>query len=162
MNITITFRQMPASAALTKHVQEKAAKLQKFLRQPMSAKVTLSLDRLKHVAEARISSGGQHLEAKETNDDMYASVDKVIDKLERQIRGMKGTKQSKTRRGGATLRGGSSVPPAEGTDGASAEQLATTQPRTVKVALKTQPDKSSRPKLPVNRSRTMTKRSQAR
>ena len=159
MNITITFRQMPASAALTKHVQEKAAKLQKFLRQPMSAKVTLSLDRLKHVAEARISSGGQHLEAKETNDDMYASVDKVIDKLERQIRGMKGTKQSKTRRGGATVRGGSSVPPAQGTDGAPAEVV---QPRTVRVAIKTQSDQPSRAKLPVNRSRTTTRRSRAR
>ncbi len=158
MNITITFRQMPASAALTKHVQEKAAKLQKFLRQPMSAKVTLSLDRLKHVAEARISSGGQHLEARETNDDMYASVDKVIDKLERQIRGMKGTKESKARRGGATVRGGSAAPPAQGTDGAPAE----VQPRTVRVAIKTQPDKPSRPKLPVNRSRTTTRRSQAR
>jgi putative sigma-54 modulation protein len=162
MNITITFRQMPASAALTKHVQEKAAKLQKFLRQPMSAKVTLSLDRLKHVAEARISSGGQHLEAKETNDDMYASVDKVIDKLERRIRGMKGTKESKTRRGGATLRGGPPVPPARGTEGASAEQPATAQPRTVRVAIKALPDKPSRAKLPVNRSRGTTRRSQAR
>src|SRR5512143_53533 len=104
MNITITFRQMPPSAALTQHVQEKAAKLQKFLRQPMSAKVTLSLDRLQHVAEVRISSGGQHLEAKEANEDMYASVDKVIDKIERQIRGMKGTKESKTRRSGVSLR----------------------------------------------------------
>jgi putative sigma-54 modulation protein len=157
MNITITFRQMPASAALTKHVQEKAAKLQKFLRQPMSAKVTLSLDRLKHVAEARISSGGQHLEARETNDDMYASIDKVIDKLERQIRGMKGTKESKTRRGGVTLRGGASAPPAQGTDGASAEL-----PRTVRVAIRTQPDRPARAKLPVNRSRTTTRRSQAR
>jgi putative sigma-54 modulation protein len=161
MNITITFRQMPASGALTKHVQEKAAKLQKFLRQPMSAKVTLSLDRLKHVAEARISSGGQHLEAKETNDDMYASVDKVIDKLERQIRGMKGTKESKTRRGGVTLRGGSSPAPGPGGDAAS-DELAPSQPKTVRVAIRTQPEKPSRVKLRVNTGRTTTRRSRAR
>jgi putative sigma-54 modulation protein len=106
MNISITFRHMDPSAAIKRHAREKVAKLQKFLRQPMTAKVTLSLDKLRHVAEARISSGGAHLEAKEKSDDMYASIDKVIDKLERRIRGAKGAAQSKSRRSGATLRGG--------------------------------------------------------
>lgn len=106
MNITITFRQMDATAAIKGYARDKVAKLQKFLRQSMSAKVTLSMDRLSHVAEVSISSGGEHLEAREEGEDMYASIDRVIDKLERQIRGLKGTKQAKTRRGGATVRGG--------------------------------------------------------
>jgi putative sigma-54 modulation protein len=84
-------------------VRDKLAKLQKFLRQPMTAKVTLSIDRLKHIAETRISSGGAHLEAKEASEDMYASIDKVMAKLERQIRGSKGAAQAK-RRGGETVR----------------------------------------------------------
>ena len=111
MNISITFRQMDASAAIKAYAREKVAKLQKFLRQPMTARVTLSLDKLRHVAEARISSGGRHLEAKEQSQDMYASIDKVIDKLERQIRGAKGAAQAKARRGGATLRGGTRPTP---------------------------------------------------
>ena len=114
MNISITFRQMDASAAIKRYAREKVAKLQKFLRQPMTAKVTLSLDKLRHVAETRISSGGAHLEAREKGDDMYASIDRVIDKLERQIRGAKGVAQSKSRRGGATLRGGTRPKPLEG------------------------------------------------
>ena len=111
MNISITFRQMDASAAIKAYARDKVAKLQKFLRQPMTARVTLSLDKLRHVAEARISSGGRHLEAKEQSQDMYASIDKVIDKLERQIRGAKGAAQAKARRGGATLRGGTRPTP---------------------------------------------------
>lgn len=103
MNVSITFRHMDASEAIKRHAQSKLKKLQKFLRQPMTAKVTLSIDRLKHVAEARISSGGAHLEAKEASDDMYASIDKVMVKLERQIRGSKGAAQAK-RRGGETVR----------------------------------------------------------
>jgi putative sigma-54 modulation protein len=103
MNISITFRHMDASEAIKEYARDKVSKLQKFLRQPMSAKVTLSLDKLSHVAETQISSGGAHLEAKEVSDDMYASIDKVIDKLERQIRGTKGVAQSKMRRG-STLR----------------------------------------------------------
>src|SRR5687768_10282848 len=89
MNVSITFRHMDPSEAIKRHARDKLAKLQKFLRQPMTAKVTLSIDRLKHIAETRISSGGAHLEAKEASEDMYASIDKVMGKLERQIRGTK-------------------------------------------------------------------------
>jgi len=103
MNVSITFRHMDPSEAIKRHVRDKLAKLQKFLRQPMTAKVTLSIDRLKHIAETRISSGGAHLEAKESSEDMYASIDKVMAKLERQIRASKGAAQAK-RRGGETVR----------------------------------------------------------
>jgi putative sigma-54 modulation protein len=111
MNINITFRHMDTSQAIKSYATEKVAKLQKFLRQPMAAKVTLSLDKLRHVVETQISSGGAHLEAKEVSDDIYASIDRVIDKLERQIRGNKGVVQDKKRRSGDTLRGGTSPHP---------------------------------------------------
>ena len=114
MNISITFRHMDASEAIKSYARDKVSKLQKFLREPMTAKVTLSHDKLRHMAETRISSGGAHIEAKETSDDMYASIDKVIDKLERQIRGNKGASQAKKRRGGETLRGGSKPTPVAG------------------------------------------------
>ena len=78
--ISITFRHVDSSDALKRYSTEKITKLQKFLRQPMTAKVTLSLDRLKQVAEVRISSGGEHLEAKEATNDMYASIDVVLGK----------------------------------------------------------------------------------
>jgi putative sigma-54 modulation protein len=104
MNISITFRHMDASEAIKSYARDKLAKLQKFLRKPMTAKVTLSLDKLRHVAETRISSGGEHLEAKETSEDMYASIDRVLDKLERQIRGSKGAARAKKRRRGDSLR----------------------------------------------------------
>jgi putative sigma-54 modulation protein len=104
MNIAITFRHMDASRSIKAYAREKVAKLQKFLRQPMTARVTLSLDKLEHVAESRISSGGEHLEAREQSQDMYASIDKMVDKLERIIRGTKGAKEAKARRSGASLR----------------------------------------------------------
>jgi putative sigma-54 modulation protein len=97
MNVSITFRHMDASEAIKKHAAAKLGKLQKFLRQPMTAKVTISVDKLKHVAEARISSGGAHLEAKEASDDMYSSIDRMIEKLERQVRVSKGAAESRRR-----------------------------------------------------------------
>jgi ribosome hibernation promoting factor len=126
MNISITFRHMDTSEAIKTYAKEKIAKLQKFLREPMTAKVTLSLDKLRHSAETRISSGGAHLEARETSDDMYASIDKMIDKLERQIRGNKGAAQSRKRRG-ETVR---SVPaPATASRVASGARQSKTAPK---------------------------------
>ena len=99
MNISITFRHMDSSDAIKRYAGDKLSKLQRFLRQPMSGRVTVSIDRLKHVCEARISSGGEHLEAHDKASDMYAAIDLVMDKLERQIRGSKGVARAKRRRG---------------------------------------------------------------
>lgn len=116
MNINITFRHLESTDAIKAYTQEKVSKLQKFLRQPMTAKATLSLEKHEHVAEIRVSSGSEHHEAKEASEDMYASIDKVISKLERQICEAKGTQESKRRRSGETVRGGvplESVHPSE-------------------------------------------------
>ncbi|MET0595049.1 MAG: ribosome-associated translation inhibitor RaiA [Polyangiaceae bacterium] len=86
MNIAITFRHIEPSESVKKYAQEKIAKLQKFLRQPMQANVTLDMEKLEHRVEVRISSGSEHYHGKEQNEDMYASIDVVVDKVERQIR----------------------------------------------------------------------------
>ncbi len=107
MNISITFRHLEASEAIKAHATERASKLQRLLRQPMTVKVTLSIEQKREqVAEVRLSSGSDHYEAHEATEDMYASIDRVMDKLERQISSSKGAQESKRRRGGETVRGG--------------------------------------------------------
>lgn len=107
MNINITFRHVEATDSIKGYAQEKVAKLQKFLRRPMEAKVTLSIEKHEQLAEVRISSGSEHFEAHEASTDLYSAIDKVIDKLERQI-----NTGNKARRDGETLRGR----PEDGTD----------------------------------------------
>jgi len=106
MNISVTFRHVDPSDSIKRYAEEKLAKVQKFLRRPMTARVTVALDKLRHRVEVRVSSGADHYEAHEATEDMYASIDKVIDKLERQIRGTRGAQESRKTRGGATLRVG--------------------------------------------------------
>lgn len=99
MNITITFRHMEGTDAVKRFAHEKVAKLQKFLRQAMTAQVTLAVEGLEHVAEVGIQSGSAHFLASERSQDMYASIDMVLDKLERQIRAAKGASMAKKRGG---------------------------------------------------------------
>ncbi len=86
MIIAITCRHMEATEAMKVHAKDKVAKLQKFLRQPMKGQVTLSCEKKLHKAEVDLHSGAEHYHAHEESEDMYASVDLVVDKLERQIR----------------------------------------------------------------------------
>lgn len=102
MNITITFRHMLATDAVKLYAHQKVAKLQKFLRQPMTAQVTLSVEGLDHLAEARISAGGTHFQGRERSADMYASIDALLDKLERQVGTAKGTVVARKRNGPST------------------------------------------------------------
>ncbi len=103
MNISITFRHMAGTDAAKGYAYDKVAKLQKFLRQPMTATVTLSVEGLHHVADVGIASGSAHFHATERSEDMYASIDTVHDKLERQIRENKGVTMAK-KRGGTPAR----------------------------------------------------------
>jgi putative sigma-54 modulation protein len=89
VNIAITFRQMDATDSVKAYATEKLAKLQKFLKQPMKVQLTLSCQHQIHRAEADVSAGGDHYHAHESSEDMYASIDRLIDKLERQIRAAK-------------------------------------------------------------------------
>ena len=86
MNIAVTFRHMDATDAVKGYATERSRGCRSFLRAPMKSQVTLSCqqDRL-HSVEVEIHSGPAHFHAHETSEDMYASIDKVIDKIERQI-----------------------------------------------------------------------------
>jgi putative sigma-54 modulation protein len=95
MNISITFRQMDATDAVRAYATEKIAKLQKFLRQPLHGQVTVSCQKTIHIVEVDMHAGGDHFHASESSEDMYASIDKVIDKLERQIREVHATHKKK-------------------------------------------------------------------
>ena len=104
MSISITFRHVAPSDLIKQHAEEKLSKLQRFLRQPMIARMTVSLEKLEHAVEVRVSSGSEHFEAHVHSPDMYQSIDKVVHKLERQIAESKGAEQSRQRRSGETLR----------------------------------------------------------
>lgn len=98
MDVSTTFRHLEPSEALRDYGHQKVSRLQKFLRQPMIARITLSVEKLVHTIEVQVASGGQHFEAKESSSDMYASIDSAIHKLERQIHDAKGVAGARRRK----------------------------------------------------------------
>jgi putative sigma-54 modulation protein len=85
MGIAITFRHLASSDALKDYVHEKLERVQKYLRQPLDAHVTLSSERHQHVSEISLHTSGRQYQARHDSDDMYKSIDLMIDKVEHQI-----------------------------------------------------------------------------
>ena len=110
MTISFTFRHMDPSDAIKSYAEAKISRLQKLLLHPMTAKVTLAIQKQRHVAEVQLASGREHIEAKDSSEELYASIDQVVDKLERQINVNKGGKIARNRRTGASVR--TSIAPA--------------------------------------------------
>ena len=87
MQVNITFRNMFATDALRNHVQDKLGKVvDKYLDKVTEAHVTLSLERYLHHADINLHAGQFHVRGKEKSEDMYASIDMAIDKIERQLK----------------------------------------------------------------------------
>jgi len=87
MQVIITFRNMFATEALRNHVNDKLAKVvDKYLDKVTEAHVTLSLERYLHQADINLHTGHFHVRGKDKSEDMYASIDMAIDKIERQLK----------------------------------------------------------------------------
>jgi len=86
MKTIITGKNIEVTEGLRERVEKKIGKLDKFFNNETEAHVTLSVQRTRQIAEVTISFNGIVLRAEESNEDMYTSIDKAIDLLERQIR----------------------------------------------------------------------------
>ncbi|MFC4779732.1 ribosome hibernation-promoting factor, HPF/YfiA family [Eubacterium multiforme] len=86
MKVTVVTKNMELTPALREMVEKKVSKLDKYFESNVSAKATLSVQKNRHRVEIAIPFNGVLLRAEEITDDMYKSIDKVQEKLVRQIR----------------------------------------------------------------------------
>ena len=86
MQMNITFRHLDPIDSLKNYAREKVERVNKYLDKATDAHVVLSLDRHLHQADITIHSGSFVLRGKEKSEDMYASIDLAMDKIERQLK----------------------------------------------------------------------------
>jgi putative sigma-54 modulation protein len=100
MNVAFTFKNFDASDHLKEYANSKFAKLDKFITNPDNTEiqVNLSVDKFRHVAEVILSTDNIHISAYEASEDMYSTVDLVLDKLEVQLRRMREKMRSHRRK----------------------------------------------------------------
>jgi len=94
MQISMTFRHLEPSDAMKAAVEEKVARVKKYIQGPIEASVVLSVERYLQACDVTISASGETYKGREESDDMYTSIDRVMDKIERQIDKTKGRKRA--------------------------------------------------------------------
>lgn len=85
MQVAVFGRNLEVTPALRQYAEKKLRKLEKYVAVPLSAQVTFAIERGRHIVEVTVPLGGLILRGEEASDNMYASIDLVADKLEKQL-----------------------------------------------------------------------------
>lgn len=88
MQIDITGHNVEVTQALHAYVSEKLERLERHFDNLTGVHVVLRLERIEHTAEATVGVGGRTnpIHADAVAEDMYAAIDMLVDKLDRQVR----------------------------------------------------------------------------
>ena len=108
MEITIHGRNLKVTPRIQEYVEGKSARLDRYLPNISAVRVDLAVENTRSAADSQVAqftvqSKRTILRAEERTDDIFASIDAVLDKLHRQIERYKGKRQHRFRGSDATL-----------------------------------------------------------
>jgi len=86
MKISVTFRNTEGENWHKEYIDQKLKKLEKYMDNPVEARVVISVEKFRNAAEVNLMTNGQNINAKEEAKDMYLAIDNAIEKIERQLK----------------------------------------------------------------------------
>jgi len=86
MQLNLTGRHVEITPPLKEYLNNKLTRIERHFDNVTDIRCTLTVDKLRHKAEAKINVSGNTLYAESIEDDMYAAIDGLIDKLDRQLK----------------------------------------------------------------------------
>jgi len=105
MNITFNFKNFEPSDHLRDYARKRFDKLTKYMANTDSSElqVNLSVEKTRQMADIVFTADLLHISAHEESEDMYSTIDLILDKLEAQVRKMR-EKQKDRRKRADTVR----------------------------------------------------------
>lgn len=86
MQLNITGHHVDMTDSMKTYVETKMEKIERHFDNVTNVHVILSVEKQGHKAEATIHVTGANIFAESKNDDMYAAIDAMVDKLDRQVK----------------------------------------------------------------------------
>jgi putative sigma-54 modulation protein len=86
MQLKLTGHHIEITPALRRYVAEKMGRVERHFDHVVDVHAILTVEKLRHKAEATILVSGAQLHAESIDEDMYAAIDALADKLDRQIK----------------------------------------------------------------------------
>ena len=85
MQLDITGHHIDVTPLLNNYIKEKVTRLKRHFDHVLDIHVILEVQKHNKKAEASLNVSGNHIFAEATGQDMYAAIDALADKLDRQI-----------------------------------------------------------------------------
>lgn len=85
MQVNITGLHLEITEALRDYVEEKFERLERHFDRIITVQVILQVEKLKQKAEATLHVAGREVVGNSEHSDMYAAIDLLVDKLDRQL-----------------------------------------------------------------------------
>lgn len=85
-DIQITGRHIDITPSMKDYAMEKISKIERFINRIIDVTVIMDTQKLDHRVEIILKFGGMKITSNASTTDMYASIDKAVDKLEAQLR----------------------------------------------------------------------------
>lgn len=85
MQLNLTGRQLEITPALGDYARDKLGRITRHFDQVIDLHVVMGVEKHEHHAEATVHASGKTIHAEATGADMYAALDVLVDKLDRQI-----------------------------------------------------------------------------
>jgi putative sigma-54 modulation protein len=85
MNLSISGHHLEVTPSLREYVTVKLQKIRRHFDQVIDVNVFLSVDKLRQKAEITLHVRGKDIFAESVDDDLYAAIDSLVDKLDRQV-----------------------------------------------------------------------------
>lgn len=85
MNLSVTGHQLEVTPAIRSYITSKLERITRHFDHVIDVNVILSVEKLQQKAEASVHLRGKDLFAQSDDPDMYAAIDLLIDKLDRQV-----------------------------------------------------------------------------
>ncbi len=86
MQLSVTGHHIEITESLRTYVSTKLAKLERHFDHLTDIHCVLTVEKLEHKAEATIQVGGGTIHAEQIEPNMYAAIDILVDKLDRQVK----------------------------------------------------------------------------
>ncbi len=85
MQINLTGHHLDITDSLRNYVTEKFERIARHFDHINNVHVILQVEKVRQIAEAKLNVNGGEIFANSESEDMYASIDTLIDKLDRQV-----------------------------------------------------------------------------
>jgi len=86
MQLNVTGHHVDMTDSMKNYVETKMEKIERHFDNVTNVHVILSVEKQRHKAEATIHVTRANIFAESENDDMYAAIDAMVDKLDRQVK----------------------------------------------------------------------------